>query len=255
VGGTIYKNKGTIAKPELGEFYKKCFLEDELDKYRADKNYFVSVNGTVYKNDKDYAFKIIQSTLKSNRNVGKYLAKQLEALVISDIDHVLSGQVLKEQHYPKNILEALESIGYCITDNYDLLTMADEQLKTMRVAVKKEIEYNTSFEQAMKLLGNSMYGGSSHVAFFWFNMNLANDITGEARNIIHKMEEHIPAYMEEQWPKMKEFHEKHDIKIKKDAKSFLNICYGDTDSVAKDTIISIKDKNGIESKITIEDIL
>jgi hypothetical protein len=256
VGGTIYKNKGTIAKPELGEFYKKCFLEDELDKYRADKNYFVSVNGTVYKNDKDYAFKIIQSTLKSNRNVGKYLAKQLEALVISDIDHVLSGQVLKEQPYPKNILEALESIGYCIADNCDLLTMADKQLKTMRADVKKEIEYNTSFEQAMKLLGNSMYGGSSHIAFFWFNMNLANDITGEARNIIHKMEEHIPAYMERNWKLMIDFHKKHNIKINPNANGFLNICYGDTDSLYisyKGLIDSIEcsDKMTIEKKLSI----
>ena len=30
-------------------------------------------------------------------------------------------------------------------------------------------------------------GGSSHQAFFWFNMDLANDITGEARNLIHKI--------------------------------------------------------------------
>jgi hypothetical protein len=83
----------------------------------------------------------------------------------------------------------------------------------------------------MKLLGNSMYGGSSHVAFFWFNMDLANDITGEARNIIHKMEDHIPVYMEENWKNMSEFHEKHGIKIKKNASGFLNICYGDTDSL------------------------
>jgi DNA polymerase elongation subunit (family B) len=255
VGGTIYKNKGTIAKPELGEFYKKCFLEDELDKYRANKNYFVSVNGTVYKNDKDYAFKIIQSTLKSNRNVGKYLAKQLEALVMTDAEHIKNGHNVCSQTYPDNLVKAMLDINYNVKSTSDLFTLINEnKLDQFIRDLKKEIEYDTSFEQAMKLLGNSMYGGSSHVAFFWFDMNLANDITGEARNIIHKMEEHIPAYMEEQWPKMKEFHEKHDIKIKKNASGFLNICYGDTDSVAKDTVIRIKDIEGKESKITIEDL-
>ena len=231
VGGAVYKNKGTIAKPQLGELYCTCLDEVTLAKYRKDPNYFVSVNGSVYKNDKPYAFKEIQATLKANRNTGKYLAKQLEALVISDIDHVLKGHALKEQHYPKNISDELESIGYYVIDNYDLLTIPDDQLKVMRAKVKSEIEYYTSFEQAMKLLGNSMYGGSSHVAFFWFNMFLANDITGEARNIIHKMESHIPSYMEEQWPKMKDFHEKYNIKLNKNVTNYLSICYGDTDSL------------------------
>lgn len=31
-------------------------------------------------------------------------------------------------------------------------------------------------------------GGSSHQTFFWFNMDLANDITREAKNLIHMME-------------------------------------------------------------------
>ena len=252
VGGAVYKNKGTIAKPQLGELYCMCLDEDALDKYRKDPNYFVSVNGSVYKNDKPYAFKEIQATLKANRNTGKYLAKQLEALVISDIDHVLKGHTLKEQHYPKNISDELESIGYYVIDNYDLLTMPDDQLKVMRAKVKSEIEYYTSFEQAMKLLGNSMYGGSSHVAFFWFNMFLANDITGEARNIIHKMESHIPTYMEEQWPKMKDFHEKYNIKLNKNITNYLSICYGDTDSLYISYDNLIKSIIGYE-KMSIED--
>ena len=198
----------------MGEFYKNCFLEDELDKYRANKNYFVSVNGTVYKNDKDYAFKVIQSTLKSNRDVGKYLAKQLEALVISDIDHMLQGHTVKCQEYPKNLIDCMGGLGHIVKSTQDLMMMDERTLKEFKTKVKKEIEYNTSFEQAMKLLGNSMYGGSSHIAFFWFNMSLANDITGEARNIIHKMEEHIPKLFENEWVNMKGLHKKLGITLK-----------------------------------------
>lgn len=228
VGGAVYKNKGSLAKPQLGEFYSYFFKEDELDKYRKNPNYFVSVNGSVYRNDKAYAFKDIQATLKANRNTGKYLAKQLEAMVISDIDHIIAGHEPENQTYPDNLVQAMLSLGYDVKCTKDLI---GHNLVALRGIVKKEIEYNTSFEQAMKLLGNSMYGGSSHVAFFWFNMALANDITGEARNIIHKMEAHIPVFLEENWKKMTDLHKRHNISIKPDAKNFLSICYGDTDSL------------------------
>lgn len=228
VGGAVYKNKGSLAKPQLGEFYSYFLLEDELNKYRNNPNYFVSVNGSVYRNDKAYAFKDIQATLKANRNTGKYLAKQLEALVISDIDHIIAGHEPENQTYPENLVQTMLSLGYEVKCTKDLI---GHNLVTLRGIVKKEIEYNTSFEQAMKLLGNSMYGGSSHVAFFWFNMALANDITGEARNIIHKMEAHIPVFLEENWKKMVDLHKRHNISIKPDSKNFLSICYGDTDSL------------------------
>lgn len=257
VGGAVYKNKGTIAKPELGEFIRYYLLEDELDKYRKNKNYFVSVNGSVYKNDKTYAFKDIQATLKSNRNIGKYLAKQLDAMVMRDVDHILNGCTIKHQTYPENIINTIANMGFDVKDTtglYDL--MGENKLELFKQELQKEIEYNTSFEQAMKLLGNSMYGGSSHIAFFWFNMALANDITGEARNIIHKMESHIPKYMEENWKTMIDFHQKHNIKIKQNSKKYLNICYGDTDSLYisyKGLIDSIEDsdKMSMEKKLSI----
>lgn len=234
VGGAVYKNKGTLAKPELGDFIRYYLQEDVLDRYRANKNYFVSVNGSVYKNDKPYAFKIIQGTLKSNRNIGKYLAKQLDALVLSDIDHILNGYTIKHQTYPENIVKALDEIGFNIQSTEDVYKVADNnQLNTLKRLIRQEIEYYTSFEQAMKLLGNSMYGGSSHVAFFWFNMSLANDITGEARNIIHQMEKHIPEFMAKEWPNMVEFHKNHNIILDKNfhVNDYLSICYGDTDSL------------------------
>lgn len=254
VGGSVYKNRGTLAEPKLGEFVQAFLDEEKLAKYRKDPNYFVSVTGSVYKNDKAYAFKDIQGTLKSNRNVGKYLAKQLDAVVMTDIDHIKSGYEVKNQTYPENLVKAMEGIGYNVSTTNDLLKL--ENLDIFIRELKKEIEYNTSFEQAMKNLGNSMYGGSSHVAFFWFNMALANDITGEARNIIHKMESHIPEYMEKTWSTMIGFHKKHNISIKPNAKGFLNICYGDTDSLyisykgLLDSIVGIE-KMPLEKKLSI----
>ena len=238
------------------------FDEIELEKYRQDPNYFVSVNGNVYRNNKTYAFKDIQATLKSNRNTGKYLAKQLEAVVMTDIDHILGGHEVSNQTYQENLVQAMKNIGYDVVDANSLLNLKKEnQLVEFKAKLHNEIKYYTSFEQAMKLLGNSMYGGSSHVAFFWFNMNLANDITGEARNIIHKMEAHIPEYLKNAWPSMIEFHKKHNIELDEKFvkgilngdKSFVNIVYGDTDSCAKDTIIRIE-RDGVRESLTIEDL-
>lgn len=236
VGGCVYKNKGTLAKPQLGEFVDKFLQENVLRTYRNDPNYFVSVNGSVYKNDKTYAFKDIQATLKANRNVSKYLGKQLEALVITDIDHIISGHDPENQTYPDNVVQSLLSFGYDVKCAKDLI---GHNLIALRDIIKKEIEYCSSFEQAMKLLGNSMYGGSSHVGFYWFNMALANDITGEARNIIHKMEDHIPAFMRDNWLNLNDLHKKLGVevdvvkasKILSTEGDFLKLVYGDTDSL------------------------
>lgn len=243
VGANVHKNKGTLAKPELGDFIAKYLLEDELDVYRKDPRYFVSVNGSVYKNEKDYSFRCIQSKLKSDRNVSKYLAKQLEAEVITDIEHMRKGYTMKDKVYPENIVHAIAGLGYQVNMLSDMMVWDGPTLDEFERKLKNEITYLTSAEQAYKLIGNSMYGGSSHVAFFWFNMALANDITGEARNIIHKMESHIPEYLKKAWPSMREFHKKHNIELDEKFvesvlngdKSFVSIAYGD--SCVGETII------------------
>lgn len=58
-----------------------------------------------------------------------------------------------------------------------------------------------------------MYGGASHISFALFSMILANDITGEARNIIHKMEHHIPDFWRENWINMKDVHKMLGIEV------------------------------------------
>ena len=87
------------------------WTEDELDDFRNNPDYFVSVTGNVYKNDKDYAFKVIQSTLKSNRNTFKYLAKGLEADVMSDVEKILNGVQYTIKSYSENQVNAMTEIG------------------------------------------------------------------------------------------------------------------------------------------------
>ena len=226
IGPSVYTNIGTENKPELG----RCigvFLDDEkLDPYRKDPNYFVSVNGTVYKNDKDYAFRVIQKTLKANRDVSKYLSKSLDAVVMYDAEHILNNIDIPNRKYQADMIKVINDIGYNIQSTQDLKSLNIEQLKKFKHLLSEEITYYSNNEQAQKNLGNAMYGGSSHQMFALFSMVLANDITGEARNIIHMMEHHIPEFWRENWVGMKDVHKMLGIEVdEQKAKHILNTTY------------------------------
>lgn len=188
--------------------------QEQIEKYKNDPSYFVSVNNCVYKNDKDYSFKRIQKTLKENRAKGKYLAKDLDAIVITDIDHILKKYNIEYHKYSDRFQQVFGDIGYSIKDSNDLLALDEASLKSFESKLKSEIVYYTSYEQSMKLLANSMYGGISHVSNFFYNMHLANDITGEGRNLIHLMEKHIPQWFKDNWLNAKELHKELGIKVK-----------------------------------------
>ena len=213
------------------------FTEEELERYRKDKNYFVSVNGNVYRTDKDYAFRIIQSQLKENRNVSKYLAKLLDAQVMSDIAHIFKGVGIKHRDYEDKIIAAIRELGYDISDSDSLSAMDKTELKRFEQKLQSEIEFKSAHEQGMKLMGNAMYGGTGNPSFYWFNNRLANDITGEARNLTLLMEEHLSKFFKENWLKMTDWHKKWNVEVdkKKCEEIFSNdydpIIYSDTDSL------------------------
>lgn len=200
----------------MGSLADGTFTEEDLEPYKKDPNYFVSVNGCVYKNDKDYSFKIIQAGLKKLRGVTKYLSKELDATVMSDIDHILENRKPNPKPYSDNVVEAVKELGYDVRSSADLQKAFDEalyDLKELKRVLQNEITFMICKEQAIKLIMNSMYGGSSHVAFEWFNIHLANDITGEGRNLIHIMEHHIPRFFQQNWATMTDLHNKLGISI------------------------------------------
>jgi DNA polymerase elongation subunit (family B) len=237
IGGQVYVNDGKPNKPKLGDFVGNFIDEDALAKYRTNKNYFVSVNGHVYRNDKEYTFKRIQRKLKAERNIDKYLGKKIEAEVVTDIRHLLKGAHEEELHvYDQDIIEALELLNYTgYKCGEDFKRLSHEELEDAERIIYAECKFKESHQMAMKLLGNSMYGGCSHVAFYFYNMNLANDITGEARNVIHLMEHHIPQYFEDHWFDMKAEHKRWGIEVNQLLRGKVrDLCipiYGDTDSI------------------------
>lgn len=242
VNDTPDSKNPTIGK-KVGTFLDEASLAPYRDK--PDK-YFVTVNGSVYDNTYDSAFKTIQKVLKSDRNVSKYLSKNLDAHVMSDLEHIMENRTPQVQTYHDDEVEALKEIGYDIKTTEDLYKYK-EQFDDLKPRLQFLIVFHNAKEQSMKILGNSMYGGSSHISFYWYNMDLANDITGEARNLTLLMEEHLSHFWRDNWTSMTDWHKKWGIEVDAEvAKKELGcgiikmsdsdtkgdlLVYGDTDSL------------------------
>jgi DNA polymerase elongation subunit (family B) len=255
VCASVYKNKGTLAKPKLGDFIVQYLDEEKLAPYRADKNYFVSINGHVYKNDKDYTLKQVWNNLRLERKYSKYLSKKLDAHISNDIAHILrcyseNGNLDKLHHdvlntYTDDEITKLKEMGYNFTCGEDLVGLSEADLKELSRIIKEEITYLSNLEQAIKLMMNSIYGGTSHQAFYWFNIALANDVTGEGRNLTHHMERHLNEFWRDAWqtnPELKKIQDELGIKLKPKEvidqilanshdNSLVTCVYGDTDSL------------------------
>lgn len=217
--------------------------EEEGEKYKKNKLYFVSVNGNVYKNDKPYTLKIIETELKQERDVNKYLSKELDATIKRDIDHMLNNIEVEPAQYSQSVVKYLKSVGYDIQSTADLVNV---DVKTLADILTDDITYQTGLEQSVKTLMNSIYGGSSHVSFYFYNMDMANDITGESRWLIHKMESYIPEHFDKEWLNMKDLHKQLGIEVDEQkvkeylqkGENMITLVYGD--SCSGDTIINCK---------------
>lgn len=253
VCGTVYYNVGDRKHPKAGGVFKTCLNEKALAQYRNNPNYFVTVNGHVYKNDQDYTFRRILARLKAERDESKYLGKRLDAEVAWDMEHILKGVTIPHRDYDEQIQKALAKIELVAKSSDDLLKIGVEELQNFHHKLQEEIVYYDGWQYAVKIMMNSMYGGSSHVSFYWFNMALANDVTGESRNLTHLMEQHIPDWFRNNWVGAKELHKKLGIEVDEEqarkalddaiciteaqdpdayhGTSWVSICYGDTDSL------------------------
>lgn len=80
-----------MAGPDsMGRYTPMKWTNEQLDEFRKDPNYFVSVMGNVYKNDKDYAFKKMQARVLRNRDVYKYTGQRIESELLTEIDRLIA---------------------------------------------------------------------------------------------------------------------------------------------------------------------
>ena len=83
----VHLNK--IGPDSLGRYVIAPWSPEQLEEFKKDPNYFVTVNGNVYKNDKDYAFKRLQKRVKDNRAIYKYTGQKIDSELLVEIDRLI----------------------------------------------------------------------------------------------------------------------------------------------------------------------
>lgn len=226
----LVENK--IGPDSFGRYTVTKWSEEELEQFRKDPNYFVTVMGNVYKNDKDYTFRIVQAKLKANRDKYKYTGQRIESELIVEIDNLIN-QSNNHQSFSQDIVDLLKSKFGKTYD--DLQTMTIEQLKSFKIEVTDLKHEFSLLELAMKLLGNGLYGCCANRFFYFYNMNLAGDITGECRNLTKSMWHNLEAFFHETLWERKDLWEKFNFELDETKHDWYRTTpvsvYSDTDSV------------------------
>ena len=87
-----------------------------------------------------------------------------------------------------------------------------------------------NYEQAVKLMLNSIYGAFGNPYFYFFNINIAETITGQGKDAILYTEELLNKYFREFWHKDTAAHDAMGIKVTGKIEKPVGI-YIDTDSI------------------------
>lgn len=229
----FYQKK--IGPDSLGRYVVVPWTAEELEEFKKDKNYFVSVNGNVYKNDKDYAFKRMQRRTKKNRDVYKYTGQRIESELLVCINDTLNN-IESNVKFSKDIIKLLKEHFPNIDDPInDIRNMSNEELES----IKKEVidlrhEYEL-IELGCKVLGNGAYGSCASPYFYFFNPALAGDITAECRELTKTMWNDLEYFFHETLWERKDLWTQFEFELDESKHEWYRTqpvsVYSDTDSV------------------------
>ena len=82
-------HKKIVGPDSLGRYVEVPWTKEELEEFKKDPKYFVSVNGTVYHNDRDYAFRKMQTRFMNYREKFKYTGQRLDSELLVEIDRLI----------------------------------------------------------------------------------------------------------------------------------------------------------------------
>lgn len=119
--------------------------------------------------------------------------------------------------------------------NVDIENMSVAELKAFKEEITNKRQELNLLEQAHKSLGNAAYGAAASPFFYFFNVDLAADITGECRNLTKFMWNRLEKWFHEDIWERKDLWEKFNFALdesKHDWYRQQNVSvYSDTDSV------------------------
>jgi len=117
----------------------------------------------------------------------------------------------------------------------DIASMTLEELKQFKEEVEDLRKEYFLLEMACKTLGNAAYGASSNQFFYFFNILLAGDITGECRNLTKTMWANLEEWFHEGIWQRKDLWQKFDFELDESKHDWYRqqpvSIYSDTDSV------------------------
>lgn len=219
----------------FGRYIPRKWTEAELEEFKKDPNYFVTVMGNVYKNDKDYAFRRIQANLKAKRDKYKYTGQRIESEVLVFIDNILENKQ-NNITFSQDVIDLLkEHFPYMDNPQENIRNMSTQELKPLYTEIEDLRHEYWLLEMAMKNSGNGLYGCCANRFFYFYNMNLAGDITGECRNLTKTMWHNLEEFFHETIWNRKDLWEKFDFALDESKHDWYRgttvSCYSDTDSV------------------------
>ena len=117
----------------------------------------------------------------------------------------------------------------------DLHKLSIDELKKLKEDIIDLRHEYSLLELSQKTLGNAAYGSSANQYFYFYNVNLAADITGECRNLTKTMWHNLEEWFHEGIWKRKDVWEQFDFELDESKHDWYRnqtvSCYSDTDSV------------------------
>ena len=142
-------------------------------------------------------------------------------------------------------------------NNIDIYSLSKQELELLKTQVEDLRHEYSLLELAQKTLGNAAYGACASPACYFFNVHLAEDITGECRNLTKTMWKNLEEWFHEGIWNRKDLWEQFDFELNESKHDWYRdqhvSIYSDTDSIKENSLLLIKYKNQI-LKVSIKDL-
>lgn len=120
-------------------------------------------------------------------------------------------------------------------DGVDIYSLSLDELKNLREEVAITRNEYALLELAMKTLGNAAYGASANHTFYFYNVKLAGDITGECRVLTKTMWHNLDKFFHETLWERKDIQKQFNFELDESKHDWYRqqtvSIYSDTDSV------------------------
>lgn len=140
----------------------------------------------------------------------------------------------------------------------DIYKMSLEELKAFKEEVTMLRQEYSLLELGTKTLANAAYGASANAYFYFFNVSLAADITGECRNLTKTMWHNLEEFFHETLWERKDLWEQFDFELDESKHDWYRqqtiSIYSDTDSIDGKSLLLLNDNKNIKNQISIENL-